>query len=212
MPKAKQIKNLSDLKPDTRNANKGTQRGGGLLESSLQNYGAGRSVLVDRNGNLIAGNKTTEAAVSVGLDDDVILVPSDGKKLVVVQRTDLDINDKAARELAINDNRISEINLDWDVEQLAGLADDGVEFGDLWSGDELAKLLDNKETFDFLKSNGNTEAESSEPAESGAGEAFYPLSIVLTRADKNRWDKYKEAVGMKSDQTAFTKLLEEVVQ
>lgn len=142
MSKEKQIKKLSDLNLDLRNANKGTQRGGGLLESSLQNYGAGRSVLVDRNGNLIAGNKTTEAAVSIGLDDDVILVPSDGKKLVVVQRTDLDINDKTARELAINDNRIGEINLDWDAEVLAGLADEGVEFGDLWSGEELTELLD----------------------------------------------------------------------
>lgn len=56
------IKTLADLQPDSRNANRGTQRGRGLVETSLQKYGAGRSVLVDRNGVLIAGNKTTEAA------------------------------------------------------------------------------------------------------------------------------------------------------
>lgn len=139
--KTKELKHLSDLTQDLRNANKGTQRGGGLLENSLQKYGAGRSILVDRNGNIIAGNKTAESAVSVGLSDDVLVVQSSGDKLVVVQRTDLDINDKAARELAIADNRISQVNLDFDVEVLASLVDEGVEIGDMFSDDEMTELL-----------------------------------------------------------------------
>ena len=141
MAKTKLIKKISDLRPDTRNANKGTQRGGGLLENSLQKYGAGRSILIDKNGQIIAGNKTTEAAASIGLDEDVIVVPTDGTKLVAVQRTDIDLNSKEGRELAIADNRIGEINLDWDVEELAALADDGVELGDWWSDEELNELL-----------------------------------------------------------------------
>lgn len=144
----KEIKRLSDLVTDFRNANKGSQRGGGLLENSLQKYGAGRSVLVDKSGKIIAGNKTTEAAHSVGLDDDVLLVKSDGKRLVVVQRTDLDINSKEARELAIADNRIGEINLDWDVEILASLVDEGVEIGDMFSDIELSALTDLAEVND----------------------------------------------------------------
>jgi hypothetical protein len=33
---------LSDLTPDSHNANKGTERGRALLEKSLRQYGAGR--------------------------------------------------------------------------------------------------------------------------------------------------------------------------
>jgi len=39
------------------NANRGTERGTSALESSLELYGAGRSILLDKNGIIIAGNK-----------------------------------------------------------------------------------------------------------------------------------------------------------
>ena len=48
---------LSDLTLDAKNANRGTQRGLKALTDSLQKYGAGRSILVDKDGNVIAGNK-----------------------------------------------------------------------------------------------------------------------------------------------------------
>ena len=34
------IKKLSDLKPDTRNANRGTKRGSEMIQASLKEYGA----------------------------------------------------------------------------------------------------------------------------------------------------------------------------
>jgi len=60
---------LSALTPDTRNANKGTARGRKLVRESLKRYGAGRSILLDKSGNIIAGNKTAEAAGAVGMND-----------------------------------------------------------------------------------------------------------------------------------------------
>jgi hypothetical protein len=42
----KRIK-ISELKFDDQNANLGTARGRGMLEDSLQKYGAGRSILLD---------------------------------------------------------------------------------------------------------------------------------------------------------------------
>lgn len=54
---------LSDLAPDARNANKGTERGNAMIENSLRQFGAGRSILLDRHGRIIAGNKTAENAV-----------------------------------------------------------------------------------------------------------------------------------------------------
>ena len=44
------------LTPDRHNMNRGTERGLQLLEKSLRDYGAGRSILVDKAGNVIAGN------------------------------------------------------------------------------------------------------------------------------------------------------------
>ena len=124
-PKAvKQIESIADLVPDARNANRGTERGTGLIETSLRNYGAGRSVLADRNGVLIAGNKTIEGAASAGLQK-VRVVQTDGTEVVVVQRTDLDLQtDKAARELAIIDNRAGQVSLEWDADELDRLAGD----------------------------------------------------------------------------------------
>jgi hypothetical protein len=90
---------LSDLTPDPRNANRGTERGRNLLKRSLQDLKAGRSILVDRNGTVIAGNKTREAAIAIGMKD-AIVVETDGSQLVVVKRTDLDLStDTAALRL-----------------------------------------------------------------------------------------------------------------
>lgn len=131
---------LSQLTPDSRNANKGTDRGRRVVRESLRKYGAGRSILIDKSGNVIAGNKTLEGAKAVGLED-VQIVKSDGTKLVAVQRTDLDINDKAARELAIADNRASELGLEWDPEILKQFEVEDVDLSPFWDERELVSFL-----------------------------------------------------------------------
>ena len=100
------LKKLADLTPDSHNANKGNPRGNQMIEDSLRQYGAGRSILLDKHGAIIAGNKTVENCGAIGMDD-VIVVQSDGTKLVAVQRTDLDLKDAKTRQLAIADNRAS---------------------------------------------------------------------------------------------------------
>jgi len=134
------IRHLRDLTPDTRNANLGTPRGQHLIEESLRQYGAGRSILIDKNGVIMAGNKTAENFGAIGLDD-VIVVQTDGTKLVAVQRTDLDMMaDPRARELAIADNRASEVSLDWNADVLKELGEE-IDLTKFWSADELAALL-----------------------------------------------------------------------
>jgi DNA modification methylase len=127
--------NKSDLKEDLLNANKGTTRGKKMLERSLEKLGAGRSILTDRAGNIIAGNKTFAAA----RDREVIVVPSDGSKLVVVQRTDLEIDSPKARELAIADNRIAEVDLEWNDEALKQYTE--VDLNLFWNDGELARIV-----------------------------------------------------------------------
>ena len=112
--KTKDIKTLADLTPDGENFNKHTEFGSKLLEDSLRKFGAGRSVLVDKDGNIIAGNSTTETAAAIGMED-VIVVPTDGKKLVVVQRTDLSLDSPEGRELALADNMTALKGIDLDL-------------------------------------------------------------------------------------------------
>ena len=120
----KTLRTIADLTPDPTNANKGTKRGDGLLEHSLQQLGAGRSILVDKNGIVIAGNKTHGKFGEItGGDGGIVVVQTTGHELVVVQRTDLDMlaegeAGRRARELAIADNRIAAVDLEWDPEAL----------------------------------------------------------------------------------------------
>jgi hypothetical protein len=104
---------ISELKPDDKNFNKGTEFGNSLIEKSLRNYGAGRSILLDKNNRIIAGNKTVENAAQIGFEN-VIVVETTGNDIVAVKRTDIDIDSKAGRELAFADNATSKANLDWD--------------------------------------------------------------------------------------------------
>jgi len=131
---------LSELIQDPHNANKGTERGAEMVRQSITKLGAGRSILMDKNGVLIAGNKTQQAAIEAGLLD-AIVVRTDGNQLVVVQRTDLDLSiDAKAKELAVVDNRSSEIGLEWDTEVLADLSHD-VDLSDWFKDEELVDIL-----------------------------------------------------------------------
>ncbi len=113
---------ISDLIADSRNANKGTKRGSEAVKRSLRDFGTGRSILIDSKGRIIAGNKTVANAVAAGLDE-VIIVPSDGTKIVAVQRTDLDLEtDPRAKALAVADNRTAELGLEWDPDILRELS------------------------------------------------------------------------------------------
>jgi DNA modification methylase len=129
---------ITQLVLDDQNANKGTKRGRELLGESLEKYGAGRSVVLDRRDRVIAGNKTVEAARAAGMKS-VAVIESDGSSLVAVQRGDLDLaRDKKARELAIADNRASEIDLEWNPEVLASL---DVDLSQFWNESELNSVL-----------------------------------------------------------------------
>ena len=109
---------LSDFTRDDGNANRGTKRGRKAIAASLEKNGAGRSLLADRNGRLIAGNHVHQSAEEAG-EKDVLIIPIDGSRLVVLQRMDLELGGGgAAREMSIDDNRTAELNLNWDSEAL----------------------------------------------------------------------------------------------
>jgi DNA modification methylase len=88
-----------------------------LLEKSLRENGAGRSILLDKDNNIIAGNGIVEAAGQIGLEN-VKIVEATGDEIIAVKRTDVSLNSKKGREMALADNATAAVDLDWDDEAI----------------------------------------------------------------------------------------------
>lgn len=114
---------IGQLIPDDKNFNRGTDEGKKLIRKSLHDFGAGRSVLIDKDNRIIAGNKTHENADAADIKK-VIVVETDGTELVAVKRTDIGIDTKEGRELALADNATAHVNLEWDVDVIKEISNE----------------------------------------------------------------------------------------
>lgn len=110
--------NIESLQQDDKNFNKGTKKGRKLIDKSIRKFGAGRSILLDKNNRIIAGNKTQEMAREAGIKK-VIVIDAKPDELVAVRRGDVDLDSEKGREMALADNATGAANLDWDDEALA---------------------------------------------------------------------------------------------
>ena len=120
---------IKDLKFDDKNFNQHTEFGMSQLERSLRNYGAGRSILVDKDNNIIAGNGIAEAAGQMGITKTRV-IETTGDELVVVKRTDIELDSKEGREMALADNATSAADLKWDEENIKSESEKwGIDFG-----------------------------------------------------------------------------------
>jgi len=135
-PKVREIRTLADLTPDKLNARKHGERNIGMLERSLEQYGAARSIVVDENGKILAGHGVVEAAANVGIEK-VVPVEASGNEIIAVVRRGL--TERQKTELALADNRTAEL-AEWSPEILKSLAEDA-DLGKFWTEKELALLL-----------------------------------------------------------------------
>ena len=138
-----EIVDLEAFADDPYNANAGSEEGDIFIEASLSEHGGGRSVLVDRDGVLIAGNKTAKAARAVGIKQAVVLHLPDGNVLPAVQRGDLDLDEPetGARLLAYRDNRAAQISLHWDDSQVTDDLGKGIDLSQVFTQAELDAFL-----------------------------------------------------------------------
>jgi hypothetical protein len=130
---------IGALTPDPKNARRRTQRSAGMIERSLREFGAARSLVVDEAGVVLAGNGTLEAAASIGIEQ-VLVVPADGRTLVAVQRTDLSPAQKA--EYGVADNRSSDMS-EFSPEALNELLEDhpGMDMAPWFTDSEWQELM-----------------------------------------------------------------------
>lgn len=125
------------IKFDRHNYRRHSDENKKLINQSLAECGAGRSVLVDAEGELIAGNGVYEQAQKLGIPTRV--VETDGTELVVVKRTDLATADAKRKKLAAMDNatadkvewNIDALQTDFSASELAGMSIEvpGIETG-----------------------------------------------------------------------------------
>ena len=124
---------LADLKPDPRNARKHNPRNVGMIVDSLHQVGAARSIVIDEDNVILAGNGVVDAAAAAGIMD-VRIIEESGNEIIAVRRSGLTAKQKT--KLALFDNRTAEL-ADWDVNILSDL---DIDLAELFNEKELDAL------------------------------------------------------------------------
>lgn len=106
---------MSEIKFDKRNYRKHSDKNKDLIRKSLEECGAGRSIVIDNDNEIVAGNGLYEQAKKLGIKTKII--ETDGSELVVVKRTDLSTDDFKRKQLAVMDNSTSDSS-EFDLELL----------------------------------------------------------------------------------------------
>lgn len=141
----------SQLKSDHKNARKRTDRSASLIAESLKQFGAARSIVIDEDNRILAGNGTIEGAKAAGIEN-VRVIETDGTEIIAVKRTGLSEDEKIG--LALADNRTSDLS-DWDKDMLQQLSEEH-DVAPWFDADDLAEILG---TVEQLPSEGLTDAD-----------------------------------------------------
>lgn len=155
---------INKLKFDQHNFNQHNEQGMELLGKSIKEVGLGRSILLDKDNNIVGGNGVTEKAIELG-KTKVRIIETDGSELIAVKRTDLTLDSEQGRKMALADNSVAHANLEWNEEELQKAQDEwglvpeewGVEMPDFGLPDELAGEDLNPEELDEIIGDDKTE-------------------------------------------------------
>jgi len=129
---------IDDLKSDHKNARRRTDRSSSLIAESLKRYGAARSIVIDEDGRILAGNGTVEGAKKAGIGK-LRIIETEGDELIAVRRCGLSEDQKVG--LALADNRSSDLS-EWDNDMLRKLSEEH-DLKPWFEDDELlAEVLD----------------------------------------------------------------------
>jgi len=130
------VTSINSLLPDHKNARKRTDRSASLIKESIDRYGAARSIVIDEDNRILAGNGTIEGAKAAGIKN-VRIIETDGQEVIAVRRTGLSEDEKIG--LALADNRTSDLS-EWDQEMLRRLSEEH-DISPWFEQDDLDELL-----------------------------------------------------------------------
>ena len=127
---------INDLQNDHKNARKRTDRSSKLIKESLQKFGAARSIVIDENNRILAGNGTIAGAKAAGIKN-LKVIETDGNEIIAVKRTGLSEDEKVG--LALADNRTSDLS-EWDLNMLEELSQEH-DLNPWFDNNDLKELL-----------------------------------------------------------------------
>ena len=192
-PRLKQVA-VEDLEYDQKNANVGTDRGRDAVHNSIVENKFGRSILIDKSGKIIGGNKSVAAAIKAGLKT-VRVIETTGDEIIAVQRTDIDLESPEGRRLAIAENRTAELGLQWDPAVLSELTEAGVDISSYFTETELSKLCDSlaEEMMDF---GDEVDEEEDDPT----GESTKLFNIFI---EESKYQEFVDAVEFLREKQSY---------
>ena len=173
---------------DKKNFRTHSSRNKELIRKSLEEYGAGRSILLDSEGEIIAGNGVLEQANELGIP--VRVVETDGTELIAVKRNDLNTNSSKRKKLAFADNAISD-RVTWNFPNL-----------------ESEFTVEEIKQFDVVKGEilGGAFRE-----DSGGKEIIqidFPITIIANKDEFTMFRELQEKLGEGSQLKTFSKILQ----
>ena len=127
---------ITSLKSDHKNARRRTDRSSDLIKESLQRYGAARSIVIDEDNRILAGNGTIDGAKAAGIKN-VRIIETDGDEIIAVKRIGLSEEQKVG--LALADNRTADLS-EWDQEMLHQLSEEH-DISPWFDQDDLNEIL-----------------------------------------------------------------------
>jgi hypothetical protein len=186
---------LTTLKPDPKNARRHDDRNREAIRKSLDRFGPGRSVVIDGDDTIRAGNGTVAEAIEAGFEEVLVVEPGP-KQLVAVRRPDW--TEEEARAYGVADNRSSDLS-DFDPAQLDEVLK---SVGDIDLGD---MGFNEKELVTFLANKGERGVRASDvdPYAEWDGMPEYDhedksgRSIVLRFKDDEAVQQFAKAIGLK---------------
>jgi hypothetical protein len=176
---------IRDLVPDPQNRRQHNPRNIGMIVDALQNVGAARSIVIDEDNQVLAGNGAVEAAAEAGITK-VHVVEVDGSTLVAVKRRGL--SDEQKRALALYDNRTAELAA-WNPEQLREDQVAGLTLEPWFNDNERSRIL----------------GERDDPSQHWVGMPEFE------QEDQESWKSIRVHFKNKTDLEAFSRLVNQTI-
>ena len=133
---------ISDFEKDERNFNRHNDEGMELIEKSMEKVGWFGAMTVSADDKIPDGNARHEIACRVFEDAEPIVVESDGKRPVIVRRTDIVSGTKEFHELALLANTTARKNIDLDLDLIQEIAVDVFDIDVVELGVDFSDILD----------------------------------------------------------------------
>ena len=182
---------INSLKADHKNARKRTDRSAELIKESLERYGAARSIVVDEENRILAGNGTVEGAKAAGIKN-VRIIDTEGDEIIAIRRTGLSEDEKVG--LALADNRTSDLS-EWDQEMLHRLSEDH-DLSPWFDEGDLAELIPSEDLEEL------NEAQNKQEDASKLSDRFGIAPFTILNAREGWWQERKRqwiALGIQSE-------------